>query len=359
MKHQIQELSMKAKSNRQIATWLYYGAIGIYIQIILGGITRLTGSGLSITEWKPLLGALPPMNTAEWQTSFDQYKEIAQFKLVNAHFSLADYQSIFFWEWLHRNWARFLGFLFIIPFIKFLIKKQISKKLLGKLIVLFLLGLLQALIGWIMVKSGLNDTSIAVSDIRLAIHFITAVILLCYTVWMATGLSDRYYVRPPYIPGLLLLTGITLSLLMIQLFAGALMAGSKAALAAPTWPDINGHFIPPALYKSGSNTADTYLLAVQFAHRSLAYLLCLLVLILFKKSSLWKRKTHRRLYLIRLIPLLLICLQTALGILTLLNSNLRGYRYYAIVHQGTGLLLLISLLLFFYACHKMRKEQFI
>ena len=359
MKHQIQELYMKAKSNRQIATWLYYGAIGIYIQIILGGITRLTGSGLSITEWKPLLGALPPMNTAEWQRSFDQYKEIAQFKLVNAHFSLADYQSIFFWEWLHRNWARFLGFVFIIPFIKFLLQRQISKQLLIRLSILFLLGVLQAVIGWIMVKSGLNDTAIAVSDIKLAIHFITAVILLCYTIWMAAGLSDKYHVRPPYVSGLLLLTGITMSLLLIQLFAGALMAGSKAALAAPTWPDINGHFIPPALYSSGSNTADTYLLAIQFAHRMLAYLICLMVLILFQKSLLWKRKTHRRLYFIRLLPLILAGLQTMLGIFTLLNTNLSTYRYGAIVHQGTGLLLLISLLLFFYASHKMQKDKFI
>ncbi|TCC81686.1 COX15/CtaA family protein, partial [Pedobacter hiemivivus] len=172
---------MKVKDNKQIATWLYFGAGTIIIQILLGGITRLTGSGLSITEWQPLLGTIPPLNQSAWQTSFDKYKEIAQFHIVNSHFTLEDYKSIFFWEWLHRNWARFIGIAFLFPLIYFLIRKKIEKKLLFSLLFLFILGLLQAIIGWIMVKSGLNDINIKVNHIRLSIHFVAALILLCYT----------------------------------------------------------------------------------------------------------------------------------------------------------------------------------
>ena len=179
---------MKDK-NSQIAVWLYCGALAIVFQIILGGITRLTGSGLSITEWQPLTGSLPPLSTAEWQSSFDKYKEIAQYKVINAHFSLDDYKSIFFWEWLHRNWARFIGLLFAVPFIVFLVQRKLSSKLLLQLAILIVLGLLQAVIGWIMVKSGLNNEMTAVSEIKLAIHFITAIILLCYTFWVAFTLS--------------------------------------------------------------------------------------------------------------------------------------------------------------------------
>jgi cytochrome c oxidase assembly protein subunit 15 len=340
---------MKDRANRQIAAWLYCGAFCIFIQILLGGITRLTGSGLSITEWQPLLGVLPPITTAEWEHSFNQYKEIAQFKKLNSHFSLVDYQLIFFWEWLHRNWARLIGLIFIIPFIVFLFNKKINPKMFVRLTLLFLLGALQAAIGWIMVKSGLNDTAIAVNELKLAIHFSMALLLLSYTLWMAFKLS----VSPlsiHYTKGQKSIAGFTFLLLLVQLFYGALMAGSKAALAAPTWPDMNGFIIPPELYTLKLRSASTRLLSIQFVHRMLAYTIGIMVLILYKNSSFLK--AHAFTAILRHAVLLLVCVQIFLGVITLLNSISPSYRVYAILHQCTGVLLSMGVLLIFYLSHK-------
>jgi len=336
---------MKDKQRKLLAIWLYTGAGAIFIQIILGGITRLTGSGLSITEWKPLLGAIPPMNTAAWQQSFDLYKQIAQFKVVNASFSLEDYKAIYFWEWLHRNCARLIGYLFLIPFICLLFKGMISRKMFLKLTLLLTLGLLQALIGWIMVKSGLNDTAIAVSEIRLAIHFITAILLLAYTLWLAFDLSLPQLslavtMRHPTLNGIILLV------MLLQLFYGALMAGSKAALVAPTWPDMNGSFIPEALYHQSADPHISYLLAIQSVHRMLAYLLTCLVLFQYKKNITWKGRPY--LSAVRIIPPILLVVQILLGIITLLDSFNASYKIWGIIHQANGILLFGSLLLIFY-----------
>lgn len=340
---------MKDKVNKQIAIWLYCGAACIFIQILLGGITRLTGSGLSITEWQPLVGFLPPGNEIEWQHSFDQYKQIAQFKQVNAHFTLLDYQSIFFWEWFHRNWARFIGFVFIIPFVVLLINNKLTPKLLIRLSLLFLLGALQALIGWIMVKSGLNGSSIAVNEIKLGIHLITAFLLLAATLWLAFKLSI-----PPlmitYSHQLKKLSAVTLCLILIQLFYGALMAGSKAALLAPTWPDINGYFIPPEIFTTSSDLHQSHLLIIQLVHRSLAYIIVILIFVLYKKSSFLR--AHHLSSFLHKTPLLLAVIQIGLGITTLLNSFHTNYRIYAILHQSVGILLSISILSIFYLCHK-------
>src|ERR1051326_1566786 len=162
------------RSSRPVATWLLVGIFMIIIQVLLGGITRLTGSGLSITEWKPIMGALPPMNEQDWVSAFEKYKQIAQYKYLNQHFTLTDFKFIFFWEWFHRLWARLMGVAFIIPFIYFIIKRYIKQWMVGPLVILFLLGALQGAIGWIMVQSGLNENDLYVSHIRLAAHFIAA-----------------------------------------------------------------------------------------------------------------------------------------------------------------------------------------
>lgn len=332
---------MRDKTQHQIALWLYLGAFSIFLQIILGGITRITGSGLSITEWQPLLGALPPMNLTAWNDSFNHYKEIAQFKKINSHFTLSDYQSIFFWEWLHRNWARFIGLLFIIPFVYFLFIKRINRKLIFKLAILFLLGALQGAIGWIMVQSGLNDTSIAVNDIKLAIHFITAIILLFYTLWLAFDFHIKPYTgmqrkRAGY------LAGTTLLVLLCQLFYGALMAGSKAALAAPTWPDINGYIVPPGIFEDPYQ----YLISVQFIHRTLAYTLVLMLCLLYQRTSfLTQRKGG---LILRCALLVLPLVQVVLGILTLLKSITGDYHVLAISHQAMGIILSMLVLHIFY-----------
>ena len=142
-------------AHRPIAIWLYIGVFMLVVQIVLGGITRLTESGLSITEWNPITGVMPPVGEAAWQAEFDKYKSTSQFQYIHADFTLADFKEIFFWEWLHRNWARLMGVIFIVGFVYFLFTKKISKPMILPLVLLFFLGAIQGAIGWIMVKSGL------------------------------------------------------------------------------------------------------------------------------------------------------------------------------------------------------------
>ncbi|MGL6268788.1 MAG: COX15/CtaA family protein, partial [Chitinophagaceae bacterium] len=165
---------MEKKRSSAVAIWLLIGVGMIVIQVLLGGITRLTGSGLSITEWQPILGAIPPMNDEAWQKAFDQYKQIGQYKHLNFDFTLGDFKFIYFWEWFHRVWARFMGLVFLIGFIYFLVTRKFKKEMIWPMVLLFLLGAFQGAIGWIMVKSGLNENDLYVSHIRLSIHFVSA-----------------------------------------------------------------------------------------------------------------------------------------------------------------------------------------
>ncbi|SHM35201.1 cytochrome c oxidase assembly protein subunit 15 [Chitinophaga jiangningensis] len=334
--------AVQIKKNRPVAIWLYIGVGMLIVQVLLGGITRLTGSGLSITEWQPLLGAFPPMNEEAWQRAFDGYKQIAQYKLVNSHFTLADFKQIYFWEWFHRDWARLMGVVFLIPFIVFIAKKKIDQSMINPMLILFLLGGLQGAIGWIMVVSGLNNEDIRVSHIRLAIHFISALVLLCYVFWFAMRLSVRQQ-QILHVPELRKLNGWLLGILVLQLIYGAFMAGMHAALNASTWPDINGAWVPTGMFSSGNIFHDIIHnpIAVQFIHRGLAYLITVLVVIWWMKSA--HVPAHTQLHAIRYLPLLLVLLQVLLGVLTLLNSQTYIPITYAILHQGVGMLLLLSL----------------
>jgi len=325
-----------------VAVWLAIGVVMLMIQILLGGITRLTGSGLSITEWQPLLGALPPLSTQGWEQSFQKYQQIAQFKQVNSHFSLSDYQHIFFWEWLHRNWARLMGLVFIVPFLYFIIQKKIKKDMIRPLMVLFILGGFQGLIGWVMVQSGLNDTDVRVSHIRLAIHFISALFLLCYLLWFSLKLSvpdSRRIVAPQSTR----LQVFLLVLLLIQLVYGAFMAGSHAALHAATWPDMNGSFVPAGLLTSDNLIYRLFYdpLVIQFVHRNLAYVIALLVVVWYFQTGKVQRNSLLHRY--RSLPLLLVLLQITLGIFALINSPFKSSIYFSLLHQLTGMLLWMTL----------------
>src|SRR3954451_12721544 len=168
------------KSTSIVANWIFLGVGMLIVQVLLGGITRLTGSGLSITEWKPIMGAMPPVNENEWQQAFSKYQQIAQYKYLNTHFTLSNFKFIFFWEWFHRLWARLIGVVFLIPFVWFLWKKYFKSWMIVPLVILFLLGALQGAVGWIMVSSGLNENDVYVSHIRLAVHFMAAMVLISY-----------------------------------------------------------------------------------------------------------------------------------------------------------------------------------
>lgn len=341
----------RLQQQRPVAIWLYIGVGMLIVQVLLGGITRLTGSGLSITEWQPLLGALPPMSESAWQAAFDRYKEIAQFKYINSHFTLSDFKSIYFWEWFHRDWARLMGFVFAIPFIYFIIKKKIDRTMIQPMVVLFILGGLQGAIGWIMVKSGLNQEDLYVSHIRLAIHFISALVLLCYVFWFALKLSTKP-VEQLVVPGLRKLNIWLLVLLTLQLIYGAFMAGLHAALFANTWPDINGMWWPMGMFTQGGIVSDITHnpITIQFIHRGLAYLITLLVALWWWKAS--EAPENSLLHRIRYLPLLLVLLQVMLGVLTLLGSQVKIPLMQAILHQGVGMLLLLSLVWTFFLSRK-------
>jgi len=339
--------NLQQESSRGVAIWLLVGVGMIMIQVLLGGITRLTGSGLSITEWKPILGTLPPMNEMDWLAAFEQYKQIGQFKHINFDFTLSDFKFIYFWEWFHRVWARLIGLVFIFPFIYFIWKKKINREMVIPMIILFLLGALQGALGWIMVKSGLNEEDISVSHIRLAIHFMAALGLLSYTLWFAFGLIIPETARI-FNPAFRKNTILLLSLLVVQLIFGAFMAGLKAGSFAPTWPTINGQWWPvvPAKTESGFFLTDNPII-VQFIHRGLAYLISFLIFVWYLKT---RKKTRFSVFnKYSVLPFVLVLIQVILGIFTVIYSdNTRSLLWLGVSHQFVAMLLLMSLVLMTY-----------
>ena len=354
---------MPATNNSQkkkaVAIWLLVGVFMIIIQVVIGGVTRLTGSGLSITEWKPIMGTIPPMNQEDWLEAFAAYKEIAQFKHVNNHYSLADFKFIYYWEWFHRVWARLLGVVFAIPFIYFLVKKYFIKEMILPLIILFFLGGFQGFIGWYMVQSGLYGSELLnVSHIRLSIHFIAALILLVYTLWFALKLlipKEKIVYDSKAKRFFLWLTGI----LTIQLFYGAFMAGLHAAIIAPTWPTMNGQWIPANLM---NNSWINHATNIQFVHRGIAYLLVILIVIgLFKTNKLAKENNSALLQKAGKWPVILVLLQVVLGIYSLLSvkhivkGKFGAYETLAELHQIVGMLLLMSVFVILYLVRSKKK----
>ncbi len=337
--------------------WLLIGVAMIIIQIILGGITRLTGSGLSITEWDLGKGTLPPLNHEAWLVAFDKYKQTEQFKQLNSGFTLPDFKFIFFWEWFHRLWGRLIGVVFAIPFIIFLVQKRFSREMVLPLVILFLLGALQGAVGWIMVASGLTGDAVYVRPTKLAMHFVLALILLAYTYWFTLKFLVK---RESFVFSSRLknFTWIILALLFVQLFYGGIMAGYKSAVYAPTWPDINGQVIPSVMTEDiPSELAATdaryfterkAVITTHFIHRGLAYLLVILVIAWTVMST--KIKTTKSFGRVRWWPLAMVLLQTILGILTVLSSTgIRAYKWnqfewMAQLHQLVAIFLMMSLL---------------
>jgi len=347
------------RSSRPVAVWLLIGVFMIIVQVLLGGITRLTGSGLSITEWKPIMGALPPMNEQDWISAFEKYKQIAQYKYLNYHFTLEDFKFIFFWEWFHRLWARLIGVVFIIPFIIFIIQKRFKKEMMSPLIILFLLGAIQGLVGWIMVQSGLDNSELLyVSHYKLAIHFILALGLLCYTLWFALELLIPAH-QITISSSLRKFMGWLIALLTIQLIYGAFMAGLKAATTAPTWPDINGAWWPDNIYSFGERqfTSISFLfdhpLVIHFIHRNLAYVITVLLLIWTWRA--FKEKGTVIFQITKAWPLIIVLLQVVLGVFTVLHSiNANSFLWLGVAHQFVAMILLLSLVWMFYIIRNSR-----
>ena len=338
------------KGQKAVAAWIYLGVAMLVIQVILGGITRLTGSGLSITEWNVITGALPPLNEQQWLTEFDKYRHTPQYQLLNAGFTLRDFKFIFFWEWLHRNWARLISVVLIVGFVYFLLKRYLRREMVTPLVILFLLGALQGAVGWIMVKSGLTDDMIYVKPLKLALHFTLALGLICYAWWFALQLSvpPQQVVRSN---SLRQWTAGIIIVLFFQLVYGALMAGHKAATAAPSWPTINGSWVPEHIFSAPRDLLENKI-TVHFIHRGLAYLLLLLTLVWtvialrMVTPALFRRS--------RLVPVAMIIVQVGLGITAVLTSphivpNRWGlFEWMAQLHQVTGMLFLLTMVFMLY-----------
>jgi cytochrome c oxidase assembly protein subunit 15 len=336
------------RSSKPVAIWLLIGVGMIMVQILLGGVTRLTGSGLSITEWDVITGTLPPMNEQQWIEQFNKYKQTPQFLILNSDFTLRDFKFIFFWEWFHRFWARLIGVVFVIPFIIFLFQKRFKKEMIKPLIILILIGALQGLVGWIMVAIGLKGDAIYVKPTRLMLHFILALGLLCYTFWFALQLlvPDEIIIINS---SLKKLTSSIIVVLVFQLAFGSLMAGHKAATAAPTWPDINGSFVPTAMFsKDGLLNLIENRVTIHFVHRTLAYILLVLIVVWTWKA--FKFEECNLFLKTRSIPFILVLIQVILGICSVLTSikivpNHWGvFEWMAQLHQLVAMFLLLSLI---------------
>nr|WP_284701481.1 COX15/CtaA family protein [Rhodoplanes tepidamans] len=317
--------------------WLFAVAGLVFLTVIVGGATRLTESGLSIVEWKPVTGALPPLSEAAWQAEFDKYKTIPQYEILNRGMGLHDFKVIYWWEWGHRNVARLTGFVFLLPFLWFLWRGALSRGLKLGLAGIFGLGAVQAGVGWWMVSSGLADR-IFVSHYRLAFHLTLACVIFSALVFTAARLGARPGEAAPWRlrAGAIVLVGLVL----VQIYFGALVAGMRAGLVHNTWPLIDGALIPSArdLFFADPLWINFFenTLTIQFTHRMVGYTLAL-VAVLHLADALLSAGAQRGVRAGALALAAAIVVQIAIGVMTLLA---RVPLDLAILHQGTALVVL-------------------
>ncbi len=311
---------MSDASRKRIIIWLLCGCFFIFSMVVIGGITRLTGSGLSITEWNVVMGAIPPLNETQWNEAFEKYKEIPQFTKLNYDFSLSDFKKIFFWEYLHRLIGRTIGLIFIIPFLYFYFTKQFDKAMIRKSTFLFLLGGLQGFLGWFMVKSGLTERT-SVSHYRLAIHLVAAFATFAFTLWYALELIYQNEKRNPSLEKIY--SGVLKFLfatVLLQVIYGAFVAGLHAGKFANTFPTMDGEWVPSGIF-SFQNFAMNFFenpVTVQFIHRVLG------TIILVSITWLWirvdkKMMTHSQKKGFNVL-LVAVAIQFLLGVFTLLTK---------------------------------------
>ncbi len=308
-----------------VAIWLWGISFLIFCMVIVGGATRLTDSGLSITEWRPLLGAIPPLSEASWLEAFDKYKLIPEYQIQNKGMSLEDFKFIYWWEWAHRFLGRVIGFAFIVPLLFFIVTKRIARSLWPRLILLFVMGGLQGALGWYMVSSGLSER-VDVSQYRLAAHLSLATLLFATVVYTALTLNVAEAKRRWW--GRHLAMGFII-ILFAQVAAGGFVAGLDAGHAAYDWPTMNGQWLPDGLaiiqpvWRNWFENA----LAVQFNHRILAYLIFAIAAaqaLLLRQRSSW-------------VVLLAVLAQVLLGISTVMGQV---KLHTALTHQATAMILL-------------------
>lgn len=320
----------------------------LFVQVMIGGITRLTGSGLSITKWEVLTGTIPPLNIEAWNGEFDLYKASPQYQKLNEGMSLSEFKFIYFWEWLHRFWGR-LVFMAVLGFFAIsLIRKKLSPLWIRRFLVFLFLYACQGFMGWFMVMSGLSDMPY-VSHFRLAAHLVFAMFLFAYIIWMLVQLSveREHWLIKSNKRGL---SWFLVGLLLLQVVYGAFMSGLRAAIEFPSWPKMNGQWVPDNLFLSQTSFWQDMLnhkATIQFIHRGLAYFICLFVIYYLIKMKDVKAGPLFALGKISL-PILLV-IQVALGVTVLILSKQGIPVSWGVIHQLVGLLLLSDAILL--ACH--------
>lgn len=339
--------------------WLLTGVVMVFIQIILGGITRLTGSGLSITKWEVVTGTLPPLTQAAWEETFDLYKQTPQYQKINRGMSMKEFRFIYFWEYLHRFWARLMGLVFIVPFLIFLWKRWLDSELLRRLILIIVLAAVVAGFGWIMVASGLIDRP-WVNAYKLTLHLNLGILLYALLYW--TYLRQRRQVPIPKLPLRGLLVGIIV-LFGLQLLIGGLMSGMKACIYFPTWPGMHGQVVPDVLMQAeewkwihlfdyDSNAFTPAL--VQFFHRMNAYIIFIIsvlyTLLIWRRSGVAMHKMATLLFVSSLL------VQVILGILTVMQCLGRIPVLLGVLHQA-GAILTLTVIMYLLYLSRGRPEQ--
>lgn len=334
--------------SRVVKIWLITGLVMVFMQIVIGGITRLTGSGLSITRWEIVTGSIPPLNEAQWQSEFELYQQTPQYHKINQGMSLSEFKFIYFWEYFHRLWARLMGLVFIFPFLWFLWRGMLSQRLVPRLLVVVALAGLEGFFGWIMVASGLIQRP-WVNAYNLTLHLTMGLVIFAYLLWT---IFVAYQPKPPGVaPEMRRFAWIMVIVTFVQIALGAMMSGSKAGLFFPTWPDMNGEYLPAVLLDGSHWSADSFIhydtnpfmpALIQFLHRGTAYLLT--VMVLYFAWRIWKLNVSPTFRTGVVALLVTLGIQVGLGIITLVNCKSKIPVDLGVLHQAGAVLLLGVLL---------------
>jgi len=328
------ETAISPVAARWIRSWLILVGLMVYAMILIGGATRLTDSGLSITEWDPIKGALPPLSAEAWNDAFAKYRQTAEYQLINRGMSMSEFQHIYWWEWGHRFFGRMIGLVAILGIAFFAVRKWLTRPLFWKLLGLVALGGLQGAIGWWMVSSGIGETTrVDVAPYRLMTHFILALLIIAIVAWIWLDLGGRP--REPAPPGVQLAARIVLVAVFVQMAAGALVAGLDAGRSYNDWPLMAGELVPSHYLETGLGLRSLFegRAATQFNHRLLAYAIwagSLAVAWTFRKGPLGRDF---------LVFAGLVSLQAVWGIFTLVHAAPMNL---ALLHQGLGVIVTLA-----------------
>ncbi len=328
-------LEMIEKDKKHVRIWFWSGAVLIFVMVVIGGITRLTGSGLSMVDWNPIMGTIPPLSETQWEETFEQYKQFPEYQQVNTGMSLSEFKYIFFWEYFHRLIGRLLGVVFIVPFTWFIIKKKMDWLQIKRGIILLLLGVSQGLLGWFMVKSGLIDVP-RVSHFRLAAHLLLAFTVCGFCIWYARDLSSSPAPLERPRKEMKRWLYLFLAILILQIVWGAFVANQYAGHIYNSFPKMYGYWMPPELWVIEPlylNLSEN-IVTVQWIHRVLGTLLGLIVIFMWIRTFFLNTRPTTRMWNLALFTVVLV--QYAIGVFTLI---FHVPVWLGVLHQAVALIL--------------------